>query len=52
MCKCKSDKVKLIQKNSSPQIGLYCVNCGTWIKWVGKKEFMKLRLNGAELITL
>ena len=52
MCKCGSDKVKLVQKNGSPQTGLYCVDCGSWIKWVGKKEIMKLRLNGVELVIL
>lgn len=34
--KCGSFDVYL--KPSGSQIGLYCGDCGKWIKWVGKEE--------------
>ena len=24
-----------------PHKGLYCVRCGKWIKWLGKREYIK-----------
>ena len=52
VCKCGGEKLKLVQRQNSTQIGLYCSECGNWIKWIGKKELMKLRMNGVEFITL
>ncbi len=34
--KCKSKDLFL--RESGTQKGLYCGDCGAWIKWVGKKE--------------
>lgn len=36
VCKCGSNKV-FIQENGT-QTGIYCKECGKWIKWIGKKE--------------
>ena len=27
-----------IQKNNGNNVGLYCSDCGAWIKWLGKDE--------------
>lgn len=34
--KCGSTDVFLLEKGS--QTGLYCGDCGNWIKWVGRDE--------------
>lgn len=34
--KCKSKDVFL--KASGPNTGLYCGDCGAWLKWVTKEE--------------
>lgn len=34
--KCGSVKVYIEQKGT--QVGLYCADCGAWIKWLGKDE--------------
>ncbi len=34
--KCNSENLLIIPKGS--QTGLYCSECGAWIKWLGKNE--------------
>ena len=36
-CK-KCGSTSLYTKESGNNIGLYCSNCGAWIKWLGKDE--------------
>ena len=36
-CK-KCGSTSLYTKESGNNIGLYCSNCGAWIKWIGKDE--------------
>ena len=36
-CK-KCGSIKLYTKQKGSQIGLYCGDCGAWIKWLGKDE--------------
>ena len=36
-CK-KCGSTSLYTKNSGNNIGLYCSDCGAWIKWLGKDE--------------
>ena len=36
-CK-KCGSVALFTKTSGNAVGLYCSDCGAWIKWVGKNE--------------
>lgn len=28
----------LFTKNTGTQVGLYCSDCGKWLKWIGKEE--------------
>ena len=34
--KCKSNDI--FTEGSGQQVGLYCGDCGSWIKWLSKKE--------------
>jgi uncharacterized Zn finger protein len=34
----KCGSIDLFVKSKGSQIGLYCTDCGAWIKWVGKEE--------------
>ena len=36
-CK-KCGSVSLYTKNNGNNVGLYCSDCGAWIKWLGKDE--------------
>lgn len=36
-CK-KCGSVDLFIKENGSQVGLYCSDCGAWIKWLGKDE--------------
>lgn len=36
-CK-KCGGMSLYTKNSGNNVGLYCSDCGTWVKWLGKDE--------------
>lgn len=36
-CK-KCGGMSLYTKNSGNNVGLYCGDCGAWIKWIGKDE--------------
>ena len=36
-CK-KCGSVSLYTKNKGNNVGLYCSDCGAWIKWLGKDE--------------
>jgi hypothetical protein len=39
--KCGSDKYTL--RGKGPHIGMYCAECDTWEKWLGKSERDKLK---------
>lgn len=34
----KCGSIDLFLEEKGTHTGLYCGDCGTWIKWVGKKE--------------
>lgn len=36
VCKCGSKRIFI--KDNGTQTGMYCKECGKWIKWIGKKE--------------
>ena len=36
VCKCGSKRI--FMRDNGTQTGIYCKECGKWIKWVGKKE--------------
>ena len=38
---CKHER--LVIEVTYARKGLYCVECGKWIKWLGKQEFNKFR---------
>lgn len=38
---CKHER--LVIEVTEIRKGLYCVECGKWIKWLGKQEFNKFR---------
>lgn len=40
-CKCGNEK--FIIENNRQHCGLYCSECGKWIKWIDKKEIENLR---------
>lgn len=40
-CKCGSTNVFLESKGS--QVGIYCAECGKWIKWATKEEARLIR---------
>lgn len=41
---CKHER--LVIEIAETRKGLYCADCGRWIKWLGKQEFNKLRFQG------
>lgn len=41
-CKC-GNKHKFFIEIKGTQKGLYCKECGKWIKWLGKNEFNLLK---------
>lgn len=45
--KCSDNEFYLQQKGM--QVGAYCKNCGSWIKWVGKKEIPIYTRRGAKV---
>lgn len=36
----KCGSTDLFIKKSGNNVGLYCGDCGSWIKWVSKKELL------------
>ena len=36
VCKCGSKRI--FTRDNGTQTGIYCKECGKWIKWIGKKE--------------
>lgn len=44
---CSSSSVKMVQCGT--HTGLYCADCGAWIKWVGKDEERVLRGRGIKV---
>ena len=47
-CRKCADKEFYLQQRGM-QVGAYCKNCGSWVKWVGKKEIPILRNRGAKI---
>ena len=41
-----TDVHSFVLKHKGSQIGLYCKNCGRWIKWVGKTELRAVKASG------
>ena len=31
------------------QVGMYCDNCGAWLKWVGKKDIESFKRKGVKV---
>ena len=48
-CKCGSENFAIMIKGT--QKGLYCADCGKWIKWLTKDEFNKYKIQGVKIIT-
>lgn len=48
-CK-KCGSVDLFTKTNGNAIGLYCSDCGAWIKWVGKNELRAFENSRSENI--
>lgn len=46
--KCKSNNFIIIPKGS--QSGLYCAECGAWLKWLGKSEKTVYEAKGVQEI--
>lgn len=42
-CK-KCGSLDLFTKESGTQTGLYCKDCGAWLKWLGKEELRLVEL--------
>lgn len=42
-CNCTATNNAVYLKKQGNHTGLYCQNCGKWIKWCGKNEVRKLR---------
>lgn len=49
MVTCNKCGGNVVMRYKGSQIGLYCVTCGSWIKWVGKKEKFALLEQGVTL---
>jgi len=48
-CKCGNDKdFSVIIKDS--QKGLYCNDCGKWIKWLSKEDINLCKIKGYKFI--
>lgn len=47
---CEHNIFKMMKKKGSTQTGLYCADCGKWLKWLGKQEINRYLLSGIELI--
>lgn len=46
MCnKCGNTAIYLVKKGYA-QVGAYCMDCGAWVKWVGKKDLNNLQRQG------
>lgn len=37
-CLCGSKNLTIYKKKFTHQTGLYCADCGRWLKWVTEKE--------------
>lgn len=46
--KCKSSNFIIVPKGS--QSGLYCAECGAWLKWLGKSEKTVYEAKGVQEI--
>lgn len=43
--KCGNTSIYLVKKGES-MVGAYCSDCGSWVKWVGKKDLANLERQG------
>lgn len=48
--KCGSSRSVLYRK-SPTMVGLYCNDCGAWVKWVGKNELMRCKNAGIPFVS-
>lgn len=46
--KCKRGNNDMFIKDNGNQAGLYCKNCGKWIKWLNKNERNLARYNSIQ----
>ena len=37
-------------QEKGPNVGIYCDSCGSWAKWVGKKELPMMRRQGYSVL--
>ena len=44
--KCNSTQENLYIQSKGTQTGLYCRNCGNWLKWLNKKEIRTAYIDG------
>ena len=44
--KCNGSKEHLYVQSKGNQTGLYCRNCGGWLKWLNKKEIRTAYIDG------
>lgn len=44
--KCNSPQENLYIQSKGTQTGLYCRNCGSWLKWLNKKEIRIAQVDG------
>lgn len=44
--KCNSTQENLYIQSKGTQTGLYCRNCGSWLKWLNKKEIRTAYIDG------
>lgn len=50
--KCKCKVIKPIQKFGTNQIGLYCRNCGAFVKWANKEDRRLIIIEQEEVIVI
>lgn len=43
-----TDAHNFVLRRKGSQTGLYCVNCGKWLKWVGKVELRAIKSLGVK----
>lgn len=46
ICKCGACSIYLKRKGTTDMVGAYCMDCGAWVKWVGKKDVNNLLKQG------
>ena len=46
VCRCGACSIYLKRKGNTDMVGAYCMDCGKWVKWVGKKDLNNLLKQG------